>query len=168
VHLQDSLRTAIVSVEALAQLCAAAGDDAAARFGRAMGEAMGSRVAKRVGADGATTEAFVEHLGGELAVCGLGVLAIERWGRALVFVVQGGGVPASVTGALLEGALQKATGRAAASVRLMQEPDRERYLLTSEQAARQAVQWLAEGASWGEVLVKLHGAQQAPGARGDA
>jgi hypothetical protein len=176
VHLQDSLATVIVPASALADLCSTAGEEATARFGRAIGQAMGKRVASRLGGpeasraevEASTIEGFVEHLGGELALSGLGALSLERWGRALVFVVDRGPTPALLVSTLFEAALEAATGRSARCVRLMDEQGRARYLVASASAAARVQAWLSEGASWGEVLVKLHAAQQAPQPRGDA
>ena len=60
---------AIVPAAALAALAAAATPDARGAFGRALGEAMGERAAKRLGGQDevreASAEAVLEHLGGE-------------------------------------------------------------------------------------------------------
>ena len=78
-----------VPVEALLRLCAAAGPEAQKDFARGLGSDAGRRVARRLGDNAANlgSEAWVEHLGGELALLGLGNLAFERWGRALVVTV---------------------------------------------------------------------------------
>src|SRR5216683_1463505 len=72
----------IVPAEALAALARAAGPEASRAFGRGVGEAIGRRVASRLAAaDGvraAGASAVVEHLGGELALTGLGSLGLER------------------------------------------------------------------------------------------
>jgi hypothetical protein len=74
----------------------AAGEEATASLGHAIGTAMGRRVAVRVGRGAedrqsavarATFELVVEHLAGELALAGLGSLSVERWGKAVVFVL---------------------------------------------------------------------------------
>jgi len=176
VHLQDSPSTVIVPAAALADLCASAGEEATARFGRAIGEAMGKRIAGRLGGpqasraevETATIEGFVEHLGGEFALTGMGAVTLERWGKALVFVLDRGALPAGLVAALFEAALQVATGRSVRCIRIMEEQVRSRYLVTSVSAAGRVQGWLSEGASWGEALVKLHAAQQAPQPRGDA
>jgi len=129
VHLQDSLATVIVPASALADLCSAAGDEATARFGRAIGQAMGKRVAGRLGGPEAsrtevetsTIEGFVEHLGGEFALTGMGALSLERWGRALVFVLDRATAPVLLVSTLFEAALESATGRSARCIRVMEE-----------------------------------------------
>jgi hypothetical protein len=176
VHLQDSQPTVIVPAVALADLCAAAGTEATAGLGRAWGQALGRRLLARLGGphgsrdeiDGASLQVFVEHLGGELALAGLGALTLERWGRALVFVVEGGVAPTALVCALFEGALEAATGRVARCVQIVKEKQRARFLVSSPSATQSAQAWLAAGMSWGEVLAKLHAAQEAPEPRGDA
>src|SRR5262249_3726921 len=82
----------LVSASALLTLCQAAGPDATSTFGHAAGVAIGEAIARRferAGGDAkaAATETVIEHLAGELAVAGFGALSIERWGRALVLLV---------------------------------------------------------------------------------
>jgi hypothetical protein len=166
VHLQDSEPALMVPSAALIDLCKAAGDLATGNLGRAVGQTMGKRVASRLGgADGSSIQGFVEHLAGEMAVSGWGALSLERWGRAMVLVVDRG-VSTSLTCAMLEAALDAATGRKACCVPVMQEGYRTRLLVTSASSAEKVAQWVAQGVSWGEVLVKLHPAQKSAG--GDA
>jgi hypothetical protein len=166
VHLQDSEPAVMVPAAALADLCKIAGDLATGNLGRSIGQTMGKRVAARLGgADGSSIEGFVEHLAGELAVAGWGSLSLERWGRAMVLVVDRG-AQTSLMCAILEAALEAATTRKARCVPLVQEQHRARLLVTSAASAEKVAQWLARGVSWGEVLVRLHPPQKATG--GDA
>src|SRR5689334_22347123 len=91
VHLEGAPSRLLVPADGLLVLARAAGPAAVATFGRSLGDAMGRRVASRLaeaeGVRAATVEVVVEHLGGELALIGLGSLGLERWGRALVMVV---------------------------------------------------------------------------------
>src|SRR5262245_38721231 len=91
VHLEGAPSRLLVPSDALVLLAKAAGPEAAAMFGRSLGEAMGRRVASRLaateGVSSTPVEVVVDHLGGELALAGLGSLGLERWGRALVLVV---------------------------------------------------------------------------------
>jgi hypothetical protein len=61
-------------------------------------------VVDKLGSDGASAgiEVWTEHLGGQLALIGLGDLYVEQWGRALVLRVKG--APQGTT-SLLEGVL---------------------------------------------------------------
>lgn len=154
-----------VPADALLRLCLAAGAEARRDFGRGLGNEVGRRIRRRLG-DGAANigaEAWVEHLGGELALLGLGNLSFERWGKALVVAVAGAPQGAEeLIAALLEGALQRALGRDSAAVVLGQSEDFLRFALLNPEAADRARRWLAEGASWSGVLERLHGR------RGDA
>jgi hypothetical protein len=177
VHLEGAPSRVLVPAAALAAICAAAGADATAALGRALGEAMGRRIATRFGgeAEGATSvrsaslEAIVDHLGGELALAGLGSLGIERWGRALVLVVdqsplgaQGDGLLAAV----LESALEQATARSVRTGLLGRDAVRTRFLVAAPPALERVRAWIGDGLSWGEALTRLHAA--APAARGEA
>src|SRR4051794_1922332 len=76
----------LIPPEALLQLFAGAGKESVRDFGRRLGTELGRRIASRL--DGSSpVSTMVEHLGGELALSGLGSLGVEIWGRALVFTV---------------------------------------------------------------------------------
>jgi hypothetical protein len=162
----------LVSATALAALCQAAGPDATSTFGHAAGAAIGESIARRferAGSDakGASVEAAIEHLAGELAIAGFGALSIERWGRALVFVVDrapGGSEGDKLLAPLLASAVSKATKVEARAVRLAREGDRARFLITGPKGADQVRAWLISGVSWGEALVRLHPGARAGGA----
>jgi|SRR5580692_1046539 hypothetical protein len=169
VHLEGAPSRVLVPAEALGALADAAGLGAAAAFGRAMGEAMGRRAASRLGVgrgvDEATAEAVVEHLGGELALAGLGSLGLERWGRALVLVVDQSPLGAGgdgLLGAALEAALEAAAGREVKTLLLGRDGVRARFLVGGRAGVARVEAWLEDGVPWGEALVRHH----AP--RGDA
>jgi hypothetical protein len=150
----------LVPADALVDLCRAAGDEAVSDFGRRLGTAAGRRVAERLGdgAQGATLEEALEHLGGELALLGLGSLALERWGRALVLTVDGGPFGQQLDrllGAVLEGALQRAFGRDVRAVKLMRDDRQVRFLVTSAAGATKVSDWLGSGLSYGDALTRL-------------
>jgi hypothetical protein len=161
----------LVSASALVALCRAAGVDAASTFARATGQSIGTAVAtrfERMGSDvgGAAIDAVVEHLSGELAIAGFGRLSIERWGQALVLVVDHG--PTTDEGdellrALLGAAVAGAARLDLECVRLAREGERARFFIAGWRGAEQVRQWLGSGISWGEALVRLHPAQ--PGQR---
>jgi hypothetical protein len=173
VHLGDSGATLLVPAGALGALCDSAGEEAARAFGRAVGSAVGARVAARLAASGqggaaaATVEAFAQHLAGELALAGLGAVELERWGKALVVVLDNATTPERVSASVLEAGVEAATGRAAVCVPLTSERSRARYLVTGADGAALVRTWLAAGASWGEALVRLH-ESGAPEPRGEA
>lgn len=174
VHLEGAPSRLLVPADALVGLAKAAGADAAATFGRALGEAMGRRVASRLAAgDGvraASIEAVIEHLGGELALAGLGSLGLERWGRALVLVVDQSPLGADGDGVLagaLAGALEAAAGASVRALLLARDGVRARFLIGGSVGVDKVRAWLAEGVPWGEALVRLHAAAS-DGARGEA
>lgn len=149
-----------VPADALLRLCAAASSEARRDFGRGLGTDVGRRVRRRLGdaAEAATPEAWVEHLGGELALLGLGNLHLERWGKALVVALAGAPRGADeLLAAVIEGALQRALGRDVVAVPLASGEDRLRLALLNERAAGNTRRWLSEGASWSQVLERLHG-----------
>ena len=174
VHLEDEPATQIVPAPALRALCESAGDDATRRFGRAVGGAMGRRVAARLAEDpsekkqlrSTTLDAFIEHMAGEFALAGLGRVSIERWGRALLFVVDHGTATLAMIESVLEGVLKASTGRNAQCIRIMEQDPRARFLVTNPSAAGRVRSWLSEGASWGEALVRLHATEDTSQPRG--
>ncbi|MCC6551902.1 MAG: hypothetical protein IT372_02620 [Polyangiaceae bacterium] len=191
VHLDGAPSRVLVPARALGALCAAAGPEATAAFGRELGAAMGRRLASRFAQSGsidesgaeapgageageairgperradvraASLEEVVDHLGGELALAGLGSLGLERWGRALVLVLDHcplGAEAAGVAEAVLEGALEAAAGRPARALQVDRDADRARFLISGAPAVARVRAWLAAGVPWGEALVKLHAA----------
>ncbi len=162
----------LVSASALIGLCQAAGGDATSAFARGTGEAIGDAIARRFeraggDASGAPIEIVVEHLAGELALAGFGALSIERWGRALVLVVDrapDGTDGDRILAPLLASAVARAARVEARCVRLSRDGDRARFLVTGPKAADKVKDWLLAGISWGEALVRLHpGGMQAGG-----
>lgn len=172
VHLEGAPARVLVPADALAALCANAGTEAVAAFGSSIGHAMGLRVASRLaslaasdeegrasGARAASVETMVDHLGAEVAIAGLGALGMERWGHALVVVIDH--CPLGARGdrlleAVIGGAISAATGRHARAVVLVREGVRARLLLTNPTAADRVKQWLEEGVAWGDALTRLH------------
>ena len=151
----------VVPKGALLDLLQAAGDAAAQNFGQQLGTEIGRRIFERLGAaiDTCSLEAFVNQLGGELALLGLGALSVERWGQALVVIIDG--APAGSIGSLLmcsvlAGALQRALSRDAAVIELARGDAALRLLVVSQRTAAEVQQWLAEQIPWGTVLTRLH------------
>jgi hypothetical protein len=147
----------LVPADALRDLCASAGADTMKDFGRRLGTEIGRRVAARLGT-GSSVASMVEHLGGDLALAGLGSLGAEVWGQALVFTVTGsplGKDGDSLLSAILEGAVQRALARDAAVVPIERTDERARLVVVSPTTAPRVRQWLAEGVSWGDALSRL-------------
>jgi hypothetical protein len=151
-----------VPVDSLLRLCEAAGPDAVRDFGHTLGNEVGRRVLRRLGegAAGASTEAWVEHVGGDLALLGLGNLSAERWGKVLVLAIANAPAGAEVLlAAATEGILQRSLGRDVGAVVLGRSNETLRLALLNRRAAERARQWQNEGASWVQLLERLHEAR---------
>jgi hypothetical protein len=155
VKLEGGGAVVVVPTEALAQL-----DGAALRqFGALLGRQAGSRIRGRLSGAGVTLEAMVDQLGGEMALGGLGSLTIERWGQALVVVVENcliGAHAHELMSAYVEAALHDAVGREVTALFLQQTPQSFRLLLCGKAASARVKGWIAGGGSWGDALVALH------------
>jgi hypothetical protein len=169
VEVEGAASRVLVPADALVELCKSAGPEALTNFGRRLGTEAGRRTADALGKGlaSASLETLLEHLGGNLALMGFGSLGLERWGKALVFTVEGspfGAAGDQLLSAVIEGALQRAAGRDAQVVLLSRDDKCVRLIVLSASAARSVRDWLASGTSWGEVLSRLHHSS----ARGEA
>lgn len=156
----------LVAADALIDLCRAAGDEAVADFGRRLGTTVGRRVADRLGdgAQSASMEEVLDHLGGELALLGLGSLGLERWGRALVLTLDGGPFGQQLDrllGSILEGALQRGFGRDCRAAKLMRDDRQVRFLIANSASAGKVSDWIGSGVSYGDALARLQNASGA-------
>jgi hypothetical protein len=145
-------------VSLVTRLCSHAGAEAAHEFGRALGEDLGRRISHRLGEGGATAsiETWTEHLGGQLALVGLGDLAVESWGKALVLRVLGAPEGCNeLLGAVLTGALQRSLGRQMEIVSFVH-GTRSEFLVLSQQGAARARELISDGAGLGNVVEELH------------
>ena len=152
----------LVPAGALGKLCASTGADAVRDFGKNLGTEIGRRVAARLDGGAPSVTALVEHLGGDLALSGLGSLTVEIWGKALVFAVmdsplgkEGDVLLASV----IEGALQRALARDTSLVELERSDGRVRFAVLSPKTAVGVRKWLGDGVSWGDALARLNAAK---------
>jgi hypothetical protein len=149
----------LIPADALIALCAGVDAESRKDFARRLGTEAGRRAALRLGdAMGAGIDGVVEHLGGDLALMGLGSLELERWGRALVLAISGspfGQGGDELLAAVLEGAIQRAFARDVGVVRLARDDARARFLVTSRNGADDVRTWLESGTSWGEALARL-------------
>jgi hypothetical protein len=159
----------LVPLSVVASLEKSAGLELTKQFARSVGVSFGRRVATSLGsADavaGATIEAIVAALASEVAVSGWGALHLERWGRAMLLVIEHAPpLPAGALAALLEGAIEAAAAREVHGVALggdsaaVGEGGRARVLILSAKAAVEARRLLATGSSEGDLLARLHAA----------
>jgi hypothetical protein len=161
-------RLLLVPLSALDELAESAGVETASRLARGVGVSMGRRLAARLGStDGvraASLEALVTELALQIALSGWGSLSLERWGKAMVMIVDNAPVrERAIVASLIEAALQTAAGREVHGVVLAGDGP-VRVLLTSAKAAAQARGWTTEGVSAGEVIARLHNATIGAGA----
>jgi hypothetical protein len=155
---RDDDRVLLVPMAALDELVRTAPPAAVEAFGRSLGAAIGRRAATSLRApQNASVETFVTHLAGEAAIAGVGVLSVERWGRAVVVVVEDSPLNGALIVALVASALQVASGRRASCALLSRDDRSARIFVGNEKAADRVRAWLASGVSWGEAVVKLHG-----------
>lgn len=147
-----------IPATALVRLFEGAGEQSTRAFAADIGVELGRRLQSRLKGEAtqAPLEVWADHLGGQLALLGLGDLSVERWGRALVFRVRG--VPRDLeglVGVLLEAALHRGLGK---DVRLPGFSDHgdAAYLAVSPRTAEVVYRWAAEGAGLGQTLEKLH------------
>jgi hypothetical protein len=149
-------RQVFVSASALDELVRASPPEAVEAFGRALGSAIGRRAANRMGdAQAASVEAFLAQLAGEAAVAGIGALRIERWGRALVVVVEGSPLVGGLLLPIVSSALEAASGRRNACALLSRDDTTARIFVGSEGAVARVRGWIAGGWRWSEALAKL-------------
>jgi hypothetical protein len=160
VELAGSVSQLLVPVDAVVQLCRGAGDDALRDFGRRLGTEAARRALESLqNIEQASPEAVLEHLGGQLALLGLGSLGIERWGRALIVTFEHS--PVSQEGdellaSVIEGALQRATSRDLRALSLGRDDRFVRLLVLNPGAVDRVRGLLADGISWSDVLAKLN------------
>ncbi len=158
VRLSGSLDRIVLPADALTALMRGADVETRRDFARRLGTEAGRRVAERLDS-GAGLEAVVEHLGGEIALMGLGSLSFERWGAALVANVQASplrGEGDELLAGVLEGAVQRAFGRHASVVVLVRDDATVRLLVVSPQTADRVRGWLGTGVGWSEALARLN------------
>lgn len=161
----------LLPADAIASVCRHLNADVLTDLGRGWGNELGRRVAERLSSDmpKLTTAEMVDHLGGELALAGLGSLSVEFWGHALILAVSESplrtGDAASkrqvdsgdrLLAAILEGALIRATGRALRVATLARVDDIVRYVACNEDTKEKIEALIAEGCHYGEALARLN------------
>jgi hypothetical protein len=108
-------------------------------------------------AQDAPVDAFVTQLAGEAALAGVGALSIERWGRALVVVVEGSTLVGTLLAPLVAAAVEAASGRRVATTVLSRDARAARIFVGGEASVTRVRDWIASGMVWGQALTKLHG-----------
>ncbi len=148
----------LVPASALAHLTTVASPEANEALGRALGAAIGRRARGRLQeVQEASIEMVVTQLAGEAALAGIGSLSIERWGRAVVVLVEGSPLAHSLMAPLVASALEAIFGRAVWCTLLSKEAPHARVLVASERGVERARDWVASGIPWGDALARLQG-----------
>lgn len=132
--------------------------EAAVDFGRSLGAELGRRVSESFGeaAESESVDVWTEHLGGQLALVGLGNLRVERWGKGLVLRVEGSPPHSSqLLKDVLSGALQRGLSKEAALVDFEDEQSIA-YLVLSTKSAALAQELVNQGHGLGSVIENLH------------
>lgn len=171
VELADGEAQLLLPADALAALLA--GESTARGLGRAVGVAAMERVGMRVagardaGTDtrlvrdrirSASLDTIVEMLGGELAVVGIGNLRVERWGNALLFVLDPFVLDERADELLcgvFEGALAGVTDRECAALVVDRSGLQVRVLVSNEVAIARARKLRDGGAFFTAIASKL-------------
>lgn len=140
------------------------------QLGRAIGAGAIGRVAARLASRtaggfardqvrSAPLEQVVELLGGELAVLGLGSLHVERWGRAMLFVLEPCAIDErgdALLAGMLEGALTSVAGREVCALVVDRTSQLARVLVGSVGAMAKAEALHKRGAFFTEIVAALH------------
>jgi hypothetical protein len=126
-------------------------------LGQALGAAIGKRAASRLSDPrSASVETFVTQLAGECAISGVGVLSVERWGRALVVVIEESPLAGPLLAPLVAGALEATLGKRVSVGLLSRDSKVARVLVASESAVSRTLEAIAAGRPWGDCLAKLN------------
>jgi hypothetical protein len=155
---QSDERLVLVSAAAIDAACKDLESTAIAALGHSIGRAAGERVAATHGgieeAQKQGLGSILNHIAGELAVRGVGVLNVERWGRALLMVFDHASLSnRQLLAAIVEAAVTAASGKSVSTVSLSASPVR--ILVGNAATAERAYALTEEGFGYREVLVKL-------------
>jgi len=154
----DGERVLLVPTGAIDDIALSAPPEAVEALGKALGAAIGRRAASRMGdAQAASIEDFVTQLAGEAALSGVGVISVERWGRALVIVVEGSPLTGSLLAPMVGSAIEAASGRGVACTLLSRDEHFARLFVGGDRAVGRVRDWMASGVAWGDALTRLHG-----------
>jgi hypothetical protein len=132
----------------------------AKKLGTQIGKACGTRVAGRLGGGDnvrrATIEAVVTEIAGELSVAGVGLVSVERWGKALVVAIENTPLEDdNLLAAIVESSMSAAVSKQVFGVTLSRQGGTVRVLIASDVTCKKVRELLASGTAWGEVLARL-------------
>lgn len=168
VSLDASSYSLMVPASAVRALCEAADPEVLKDFGGRIGNGIGRRMLQRFPQQlkNVSAEELIDHLGGEVALAGLGSLNLEFWGKAMVFGLTGCPLveaePARNTEAfeflksLMGSALSRCFGRNVRLAALGVVSTTSRFVVCTEQSAARVEGWLLQGCNYGEALARLN------------
>jgi hypothetical protein len=149
----------VIPADSVLRLASDAGDEKMRDFAQQLGNEIARRATLRLGdISQASMQSVAEHIGGEFALMGLGSVGLERWGQALVIVIEAsplGAAGDSLLAAIIEGVTKRAAGRDVNVVMLAREGAKVRYLITGDQGAQKTCDLLQSGKPWGAALAEL-------------
>lgn len=169
VRLDDETRL-VVPVAALVALFRTASPAGRRAFGRAMGESIGHVAGNRLASQAEMPHALVDaspelalsELSAAWALAGLGALGMERWGKALLLVIEGsplGEEGDELCETMLESALVTSTDKPARVAWIERKGALARFFVGSQAATERVQRELERGTSWAEALRMLQGAK---------
>jgi hypothetical protein len=155
---QTPERLVLVGASALDAVCKDLDSAAIAALGHNIGRAAGERVAAAHGGVVQVQKqglgSVLSHIAGELALRGVGLLNVERWGRALLMVFEHASLNnRALLAAIVEAAVSAASGKSVSTVALSGSPVR--ILVGSAATAERAQLLTEEGFGYRDVLTKL-------------
>lgn len=149
-------RVLVLSSEVVSTLVASAAKHGDLTAVRALGKRIGEQAASSLGSDvrAAAPENVATHAAGVLSLLGWGALSLERWGDALVLVLEG--APDLDPGklglaSLLGGMLTTLSGRDIACVPV----GGGRFVVVHPSVAEQVFSWTKDGADLAQIVSKL-------------
>lgn len=149
----------VLSAQALETLLRAAPSASRVDMGRDIGQQMGKHVADGLGgADGvrnASIEDVIGALATEIALAGLGEVALERWGRAMVIALSGGPLAhqTELLSGVLGGAIAAATNSNASAVSIGDG----KYFVGSARSCDRLRAQITSGTTFGEAIARMQG-----------
>jgi hypothetical protein len=151
----DSARMVVVPAAALARLLTAAKSEGV-DVGRALGEAIGARIGPKEDANASIDHALTS-IAEELGLLGLGVVSLEKWGRALIVVIDDAAdLGDEFLAAVIEGTLAKATSRQVHARSLGRSGSKLRVFVGRAATVERLGKFIDEGIGWGDAIVRLH------------
>jgi hypothetical protein len=152
-------RVVLVPKGALGDVIDSVGDVGARALGNAIGRAAGEHMLETMGSVQKIREAALDvvitQLAGELSIRGVGLVTMERWGRAMIVAIES---PISTSGEFLAGLIETAfassTGRDLKTV-CLDRGSPARILLANQAVVTKAKSLLGDGVDFNTLVSRL-------------